>query len=289
MHTQNTQPKKQPSPASIQLLQGLPDGAEIQQVAFVTRTDPAQMTLMEFNEPHACHAVLVKGSAAEPPADMTMLVVPTSDHEDPELLANVWNWVEPGVPQELRRGILIMLWGARVIWSPGRAGLIASADRMEALRHAVVDFSFHDGETRKIEAELARIWPHLEADTPLAFRFDMQAMAKRDELAQRFQQVVGLRARLARIDPVIHQPPIHPPTLASQLNERLKERAQLSERMEFVDEQLELLAGVYEMCGHRSSEFVIAQKEARLNWIIIILLATETLALIVDLLAANGI
>ncbi|KYF65271.1 hypothetical protein BE11_22720 [Sorangium cellulosum] len=218
-----------------------------------------------------------------------MLLVPTIDQEDPELVANVWSWVEPDVPEELRRGLLIMLQGARIIWSPGRAGLVATAERLEALRRAVIDFSFFDGEVRQFEAELAEAWPHLEADTPLAFDFDIRALPRRDELARRFQRVIGLRARLVQVSPAIDSPPVHPPTLAGQLKERLKERSRLAERIEFVDEQLELLERVYELCGQRSSELVIARNEARLEWIVIILLATETLALLVDLMAANRI
>ncbi|WP_437283410.1 hypothetical protein WME90_23400 [Sorangium sp. So ce375] len=268
---------------------GMLEGAEIQHVEFVTGADAAQTTLMEFKEPRPCRAILVTGPAAPPPAGLTMLLVPTNDQEDPEIVANVWSWVEPGVPQARRRGSLIMLQGARIIWSPGRAGLIASAERLEALRRAVIDFSFFDGEARKLEAELAEAWPHLEADTPLAFRFDAQALPRRDELARRFQRVIGLQARLIQVSPAIHSPPVYPPTLASQLKERLIERARLSERIEFVDERLELLESVYEMCGHRSSEFVIARNEARMEWIVIILLAAETFALLVELMAMNRI
>ena len=289
MHIKKTSSDEQGSPEPITLPNGLPEGTEIQRVAFVTGADAAQTTLMEFKEPRSCQAILVTGSAAQPPASLTMLLVPTSGPEDADLITNVWNWVEPGIPPEFRRGFLIMLHGARIIWAPDRAGLIASMDRLEALRHAVIHFSFYDEETRDVEAKLAKIWPHLEKDTPQAFHFDMQAMPKRDELAGRYKQIIGLRARIVRIDPAIHHPPVHPPTLASQLDERLKERTQLSERIEFLDEQLELLEGIYEMCGHRSSEFVIAQNEARLGWIVIVLLATETVALIVDLLSANRI
>jgi len=288
MQIRNTPSEDRASSEPTELPQGLPADAEIQHVAFVNQVDPAQTTLMEFKEPRSCRAILLTGSAARPPSCVTVLLVPTNDLEDPALTAKVWAFVEPDVPPELRRGFLIMLHGARIIWTPGRAGLIASADRLEALRRAVVDFSFHDGEIRDIEAELAQVWPHLKADTPLSFRFDVRAMARRDELAGRFEQVVGMRARLVRVDPAIHRPPVHPPTLASQLGERLKERTQIAERIEFVDGQLELLESVYEMCAQRSNEFVIARNEARLEWIVIVLLAVETLALIIDLMTATG-
>lgn len=285
MQIENPRPEERTSFVPLEL----PEGAEIQQVAFVTGADPTQKTLMEFKEPRSCRAILVTDDMARPDIGVTMLLVPTNDPEDPDLMTNVWSWVEPKILQEHRRGMMIMLWGARVIWTPGRAGIMVSADRLEAVRRAIIDFSFYDEEIRKIEAEVARMWPHLEADTPLAFQFEGQDLPKRKQLAERFQQVMDLRRRLVRIDPVVHPLTVHPGTLASQLNERLKERTQLSERMEFIDEQLELLEKVYAMCADRSSERAIAQYDARLSWMITILLAMETIALLVDLLTANWI
>lgn len=289
MQTKNTQPPGKASAAHVGAAPGLPAGAEVQQVAFVVGDDAAQTTLMGLEGSRSCRAILLTGSAAQPAADLTLLLVPTDEQEDPEIVARVWDWVEPGVPQAHRRGVLITLHGARIVWSPGRAGLIASADRLEALRCATIDFSFHDTEIRGIEEELARVWPDLPADTPLAFRFDARAAAMQDRLAQRFQQVMGMRARLVRLAPAIAHPPVHPPTLASQLSERLKERTQLSDRIELIDDQLEVANDVYELCGERSSEFTIARSQARLEWLIVLLLVTETVLLIVDLMSTHAI
>lgn len=286
----------------------LPLGTECQHVAFVaatgTEASAGQTTLLEFHSPRACRAVLMKAapaSAAPPPTststsaavtesttDLQLLMVPTPDLDDAELTAQVWNWVEPDTAPDRRQGFLIALQGARVIWSPGRAGIIAPADRLETLRLAVIDFSFHDGEVRQIERALALAWPDLEADGPLAFHFDEQAATRQPQLAQRFQQVVGWRGRLVRINPIIHRPPIHPPTLAGQLGERLKERTRVTERIDFISGQLEVFERVYELCGQRSSEFAFSRKETTLEWVIIVLLATETIILLIDLMARLG-
>jgi hypothetical protein len=288
MQTQNTPREERAWPELVGLPPGLPERSEIQQVAFVTGDNAEQATLMEFKEPRSCRAVLMTRSAEQTAPDMTLLLVLTSDQEDPELAAKVWSWVEPEVPPDVRRGFLITLQGARIIWSPGRAAIIASADRLEALRRAVVQFSFQDGEVRDIERELAQAWPHLEEDAPLAFHIGMWAKSRREELAQRFQQMLGLRTRLARINPVIHHPPIHPPTLASQLSERLKERTRLSERVEFISEQIGVFERVYEMCGQRSGEVTIARSQALLEWMIIILIAMQTIFSLLDLMSSKS-
>ena len=48
--------------------------------------------------------------------------------------------------------------------------------------------------------------------------------------------------------------------------------------------QLEVFERIYEMNSQRISEFKAAKKEQMLEWIIIVLLAAESLFLLVDLL-----
>ena len=159
----------------------------------------------------------------------------------------------------------------------------------KVLRLALVEFAFYDAEIRAVEQALSQAWPELEADTPLAFHYDDRAAAKRDALAERFQRVVVMRSKLARIQPVVHRPPVHPPTLASQLGERLRERTRLLERLEFLGGQLEVFERVYEMCSQRASDYTLTQESKVLEWVIILLLATETIVLLIGLMANQGI
>ena len=80
----------------------------------------------------------------------------------------------------------------------------------------------------------------------------------------------------------------HPATLASQIGERLRERARLTERMEAALGQLEVVEKVYEMCAQRTSDFMLSRSHTILEWIIIILLGAETLLLLADLMATLG-
>lgn len=281
-------------PEPIDSQSELPEGSQIQHVAFVTDNRAAREILLEFPEPRRCRAILTSGPNASPSAaadgttELTLLLTPSGEHDVPELLTTIWNWVEPEVPHDRRQGFLITLHGARVVWTPGRAAIIAPAERLDLLRLALVEFAFHDGEIRQIEQAIAKTWPELEADAPLAFQFDEKTAPRREQLGERFQQILGLRARLARINPVVHRPPIHPPTLAGQLGERLKERTRLAERIEYLSGQVEVVERVYEMCAERASEYVHSKKETTLEWVIIVLLATETIILLIDLMARLG-
>lgn len=284
----------QPLPSG-DLPPGLPDGCQRQQIAYVTGESSLGATLLEFSEPFRCRAVLVNEAKedAQPVADksapqLTLLLIPSDDVDCQDLVAAAWDWVEPGVATERRLGVFITLHGARVVWAPGRAALIAPTDRLANLSLAVLEFAFHEGEVRQIEQAIAAAWPELAADGASAFHFDDRAAQQRGRLAQRYQQVLDLRMRLVRIHPVLHRPPMHPPTLAGQLADRLKERTRLTERIEFIGGQLEVFERVYDACGQRSSEFLLSRKETTLEWVIITLLAVETIVLLVDLLSSLG-
>lgn len=285
-------PSPQRDALSLALPLGLPAGAEIQQVAFVGGDSEGRAILLEIREPRACRAVLASGASSIAPDkllhEVSLLLIPSTDPETPELTAIAAAWLEPGVPLDLRQAQLITLQGTRVLWSPGKAAILAPPNRLETLRAALLEFSFHAAEIREIEQALALAWPELEADTPIAFQYDDRAAARRDQLAQRFQRVIAWRTKLVRINPVVHRPPVHPLTLAAQLAERLRERVRMAERLEFLSGQLEVFERVYEMCGQRSSEYALSQDEKVLEWIIILLLATETIVLLVGLMANQG-
>lgn len=274
---------------------GLPRETEVQQVMYVTGEADAQGTLLSFKEPLACRAVVQRKlagaelvSSSESLQELSLLLVPTTNQEDAKELAAAWDWLEPGISPESRQGLLITLQGTRVLWIAGRAAILSPANRLDTLRLAVVEFALHEGELRKAEQLLAKDWPQLEGDAPLAFDYDEKASLKRSELAKRFQQTVQLRSRLVRINPVMHRPPTHPPTLAGQLTERLKERARVIDRLDFVSSQLEVFEKVYEMCADRANEFSYSRKETTLEWVIILLLAAETIILLIDLMATLG-
>lgn len=88
--------------------------------------------------------------------------------------------------------------------------------------------------------------------------------------------------------PVVHAPPLHPPTLASQLGERLRERTRLVERHEFATQQAELAERVAEACGQRALEAGIARRQLGLEWAIVVLLVVQTALLVVELLSQRA-
>lgn len=272
------------APADSLPMDSLPMDSIVRRIDFASdRVETG--TLFEFPAPEPCYAVIAGPEAS---ASLTLLTVPAADPDQPEMIDVVRSWIDADAEPAEPSGLMISLHGAQIFWRRRRAAVIAPSERLEAASLAVVEFTFHEGRVRSIEQALANRWPELEADAPLAFDFSEPMARRRHALAERFRESVMLRSRHARLLPLVHRPPVYPPTLASQISERLRERSRLVERLEFCDEQLDVFERVYEMCGERVSEFFLARKGHVLEWVIIVLLAFQTLLLVFEKVATTG-
>ena len=190
-----------------------------------------------------------------------------------ELEARASSWAAAATPGG-DRPLAIPLYGTHVVWSPRRAAALAVADRLPAMRTALVDFTEREAELRDVERRIAAGLEHVDGDAPLAFGFDEQSLPRRRELASRFVEAVSLRRRLVVLAPVLERPAPQPPTLTGQLGERLRDRGRVLER-------------IYSGCGDRAADYLTSRRHATLEWVIILLLAVEVVLITVDLLATH--
>lgn len=287
MTAQDQTGKEQPDDAS--LLGRLPPGAAIQRIAFVAEQATGPHVLLEFPTAIGRRAVIIANSADRPPSavedDLLVLAVPVAvddvlEETQSDILALVRAWTDdiaadersPCVPQQ---SIMMTLQGVRVFWNRGRLAILAPPERIDAVRTALVEVSFYEADLRDIERTLGCAWPQLDADMPLAFESSDRSAGERLRLRERFQQALRLRSRLARIAPHVHCPHLHPPSLASQAAERLRDRTQLVHRHEFAGDQIDVFERVYEMCSQRAHDFKLTQSSNLLEWIIIVLLLAQ--------------
>lgn len=266
-------------------------GAVVESIAFVGRTDDPRPAIVDFPDA-GLRAVLVGTTPAAaaladtaiPRGDLLLIAVPAAADDAGGLPDEVLAWVSAGGPAQA-----IALHGAAVAWAADRAAVLVEPARLEAVRAAVVEFGFRERELRAVEEAVASAWPDVESDAALAFEFRDRDADRRPALGERFQRTVALRGRLARLAPHLDRPPTHPPTLASQIGERLRERSRMAERAGFLADRLEVQERVYELCGQRSSDWGLARRSTTLEWAIVVLLAIETVLILVDLLAARRI
>jgi hypothetical protein len=214
---------------------------------------------------------------------LELLVVP-GDAAPAEIEAR--RWVERGDPQE--PPVVVPLYGTVVIWCPQRAAILGPMPQLGAVQDAVTDFARCEAELGRIEREVAAALDVLDEDAPLAVEFDERHLDRQPVVAERFGRSVAIRADLARLVPTVHRPAQHPPTLASQVGERLRERTRLVDRLEFLQGKAEVLERVYDLCAQRVGDFAVARRHLRLEWVIIVLLAAELVVLLVELLALTG-
>jgi hypothetical protein len=184
------------------------------------------------------------------------------------------------------RSALLTLQGAQIIWRPSQMVVFAPPERIKSICHAIAEATFYESELRGIECALDEAWEGVQRDSSLAFEFNEREVPRRQELSNRFQAVLSLRTRFARLAPHVLVPAIYPPTLASQIAERLRERTRMAERLELVEGKLEAQERIYEMCSQRVSEFMVARTGHHLEWAIIIILLAQTALLVVEYMSS---
>lgn len=286
----------------------LPGNATVQRVRFVRTVDSQSAVLFPLPAAIGRTAVLLpenngapaNSSAAEGPV-FELLRVPMSPEQlpphdvDPETLHAVQEWVDsspvgnghvhgaaPVPPQ------FMTFQGVHIAWQGERYAVLARAETLDAAVRAAMEVAFYQSELAVIEQEISGHWGELEGDIPLACQFDESTLPRKAELGKRFGRVMEQRARLARIGPFVRLPHVYPPTLASQIGERLRERTRMEERYEFVDEQIEVFEQVYEQCNERANQYALTRSGNILEWIIIILLLTQILLTAVEILSTTG-
>ncbi|MFM1905201.1 MAG: hypothetical protein RLZZ440_3101 [Planctomycetota bacterium] len=184
--------------------------------------------------------------------------------------------------------VTIPLYGCHVIWTPSRGAVLGPVERLDQLVAALGDFASREAELRDLEHRGDALLATVEADAPSAFATAEESLGGRPELAARFSEAVAVRRGLATLGPAVHVPPVHPPTLASQLGERLRDRTRLAERHELATDRADFALQIYEACGQRASDVAIARRQMGLEWVIIVILVAQLALMVVEMLSSRS-
>ena len=260
-----------------------PSGSAAHAVAFVADHPPGLRLVCELPPPlHRRAVALPPGSDRLP--ELELLSIPSDAPEDGELIERAREWAAVNGPTGVQT---LTFQGAVLVWGTGRAVAVAPAARLPALEAVLAEVAYQEGELRTAEGRLGELWPELEADAGPAFDFDEKSTRHRPRMAQRYAQLLGLRARVSRLLPAVLTPHVYPPTLASQVSERLRERLRLRHRVEVLQDQLDVFERVYDTLGQRASDHRLSRKGHALEMVIIVLLAAQTLLVLFELLTRN--
>jgi hypothetical protein len=227
---------------------------------------------------------------------LDILVMPVAQPLDAsasrsELAETVGRWIA-AVNLALRPlappSVVVPLYDCLVGWAAGRAAVVGPPDRLATLESTVVEFASREAELHAAEEQACHLMDAVVCDADGSVASHPPAPEFRTMLARRYVDAVAVSRRLALLAPAIHAPPTHPPTLASQLGERLRDRTRLLERHDLATEQAGLAERIAEASRQRADELAVAQKQTGLEWTIVVLLVVQTTLLVVDLLARQG-
>jgi hypothetical protein len=253
-------------------------------VRFVDEIPGDAVVLMAFKDPAQRYAILDEGSKKTPGK---AVADPSNETLDIVLLPSPGS---PGTAQaaqpadrEAPPPLLVKYRGVEVTWRPTRATLQCDPDQAESLLSAIVEFTHYERELRRIEQEIADAWPELDQDRPLAFEVTPADLVRSQLVGARMDRTFRRRMRHARIEPHLFEPDPKFPAASQKLGEELRERSRTEARLETIDGQLEVFEHIYEMAGQRIGEYRAAREEHILEWIIIVLLAAEALAMLAQM------
>jgi len=284
-------PQSADTPATRFPTIALPTGSEWLEIEFAKSAAADEPTWLTMGNTGAGARLLSRAPAASldvnqsPSAALAVVMVPTTGSDPVDWVQAVRPWVDNARHDSLIQTVLLTLQGAQILWCPGRIAVFAPAERMESVCRAIVEAAYYEAELCDIENSIDSGWDNLQSDASIAFEFAERFVGRRESLATRFAAVVAIRTRYARLMPHVLVPHVYPPTLASQIGERFRERTRMAERLDLVAEKLEVHERIYDLCSQRVSEFMVARRGHMLEWVIIILLAAQTILWFVDYLS----
>jgi len=185
-------------------------------------------------------------------------------------------------------GVTLALHGAQVGWRGEWGVVLAARERWDAAASALAEFRHYAAELAEIEQALVGEWDRQRAGETAVFAFERQSGERLREVDAGAGRLLELRRRLVQVVPLVQRPAQFPPTLAGQLAERLRERTRMAERVEHVQEQLDQLDRVHDVCGQRLADLQASRRGQMLELIIIAILGFQSLLWLVELLLSSG-
>ncbi len=228
------------------------------------------------------------GAVERGPQTLVLASIPAGLTEQPEAAVAAREALLARGDLAEREVTLLGLQGAHLVHAPGVIVVVAEPDRIAVAEEAAARAAIEAAEMRRLEETLAASWGPLRGLAPLAHRSDPELIARRPELEARFVELLGLREVHARLGPRVHAPAVYPPTLASQVAERLRDRLQLHTRHELVESSLLAQEQVHALCTERLGEYANSRKGHLLEWTIILLLGAEVVMMVLEALGSAG-
>ncbi len=272
----------------------LPSTARIRRIRYTTTLSSDSRCVCAFPAIIGRWAIEVDGGTASAPwtkdegCYVEWLSIPSEVTDDEVATEAAKQWVDSELPVGAPAPVLMMLQRVTVYFSNRRLAVVGASERIEAVGKALLEAIYYLGELQTLEELLAASWVGWGGALPRDVVGTSVTPEQRKRISDIHAEILDAEVRAARISSVIHTPYVHPPTLESQVQERFRDRLQLSHRHEVLCEQIEMLRDHYEAAVQRINEHLHARSGHQLEWVIIVLLGIQILMSIYDLLGSLG-
>ncbi len=295
MNENNSSPVNPPSELNAQSAVRIPQSSVALHIRFLPAAPPGAKVLARFRDPYDRVAVAETipldrlppaADTAEPFDGFHFLFLPSGSTNTPyeqQKRGEDWMQAPAGDPFAVQP-IDLTLRNDRVLWRPGRALVLGAPDRMDEILAALVHFAFYEGEMRRLEQEIREDWPLVERDLSLTHQVGA-ADLKRWPDANRMVRLTALRrVRLTRLDLYLSKVPAQlTGNVRKVYAELLLWCPELPDRYIALDDQIEIYEDLYESANDRLSEYAYFRKEFIVEAWIVVILALELAAVVVEL------
>jgi len=269
--------------------------AQLYRVRFVDTVQRGRAVLREFPDPypHPRYAIAeaIDAEKLPPPVwppehgdQFHFLFLPGGSATAFEEQKRGEQWMAKPSDPHAEPTVEIVMRSDRILWRPGRCMMQGAADRMQEMLLALADFSYHEGELRKLEREILADGETLVRDVPLTTAaINKQALRARHHIHERACTMTGRRIRCARLQRPLEKPSITLPGAGRRLVSELLVQCEIQDRFKALDERLEVYEDVYELANDRLMEYGNFRTEAKLEIWIIVILVVEVVLMVAEI------
>lgn len=261
------------------------------QIRFVSEMSSGSHSLIQFTDPRPCWAVLeslppekllASGNETNSADQLRVLILPNNASELPDWQRRTEQWMADTSLEKMTSRIELQVKSGRIFWKPGQAVVQASEEDLNELLIALADFSFYEAELRELESQVRADLASSPQDIRLTHAVNAADLKLQSHVNEMTSRTTSARLKFVRLEPQIENAS-RLSGLAKLIASQMMEKARISERMETLDNQLEVLQDLYESANDRLTEFRYFKEEAALERWVIFLLWLEVGLLLLEL------
>lgn len=207
-------------------------------------------------------------------ADALYVILPSTP-VPPEVRSMIHRWLTAPDRPDVSPPVVVQMDEGTIRWRPGRAVVEGTVDVCINLVAALVDFSFFEGELRRLERDLLPYEASASADVAFAYQIRQADRIQWSRLSQTLQSISALRLAFARLAPGLRSVSSSLPPDARKAVTRLLARSDVPSRLEAFDSRLEACQNLYEGAVDRIADFRWYRHGELLEIAIVVLLILE--------------